>query len=575
MSYSPLFQKLLKARGISPETAEGFLRPKYESLNAPDSLPDMAKAVKRIQKAIKNQELILVFGDYDADGVTATAVLVRGLRHLGANVSYDLPERLVDGYGLPKRITETMDLETKLLITVDCGSRDLEIVAELKKRGVDVIITDHHEIGELPKAVAVINPKREDSKYPFRDLAGVGVAFQLVRALAPNTSATGTALTATEVSAASAWTKWLLDLVALGTVCDQVPLKGDNRILVKYGLKVMRQTKWRGLAELIRDAKQLDTYTLAFVVGPKINASGRLESPRKALDLLLSDDSMETSGLAMDLDSLNQKRRQEQQKAVDDVKDILGLEVKQDVVVVKGEWHEGLIGLLASKLVEAYERPAFVWTIAASSAPATGTALTATEAKLAADVKIKCSARSFGEFSCAGVIGHLQDLGLIEKGGGHAAAGGMSAKLINFEMIEKAILEYYRGLKLTNQLQYLRTQPDVTVENVTELSMEFWQEMQDLAPFGQGHLEPLFRVRGTLFEKRLMGKQKEHVGLRIGDKERRDFRLCAWGAAEKLSHLRDLQEYNFDFRLTVSDFGGAHTEGRLVDVAPVDLPLET
>jgi len=533
MSYSPLFKKLLKARGIDPEKVAAFLNPQYEDLNAPDSLPDIAKAVKRLQKAIKNQEPILVFGDYDADGVTATAVMMRGLKQLGADVGYDLPERMVDGYGLPERILETIDPKIKLLITVDCGSRDAEIVAELAKRGVDVIITDHHEIGEPPQAVAVVNPKRKDSKYPFRDLAGVGVAFQLIRAVA---------------GADGDWTKWLLDLVALGTVCDQVPLLGDNRILVRYGLMVMRRTKWRGLAELVCDVKRLDTHSLAFQVGPKINASGRLESPRKALELLLTDDPMETAGLAMDLDQLNRKRRQEQRAAIDELCEQLGKQVKQDVIVTRGEWHEGLIGLLASKLVEAYEKPAFVWT------------------RTAEGEKIKCSARSFGEFSCVGAILHLQDLGLVEKGGGHEAAGGMTAVADNFEAISKAIEKYYRGLKLVNQAQFLRTRPDVVVESAADLSLEFWRELQDLEPFGQGHSEPLFRMRGTLLERRLMGKQKEHVSLRIGDRDRCDFRLCAWGAAEKLAQLKDLQEYDFDFKLTASDFGEPHTEGRVVDI---------
>jgi single-stranded-DNA-specific exonuclease len=533
MSYSPLFQRLLKARGIDLEKAEAFLNPRYEDLNAPDSLPDMAKAVKRLKKAIKSKEPILVFGDYDADGVTATAVMARGLKQLGADVSYDLPERLTDGYGLPERILKTIDPKIKLLITVDCGSRDLKIVDKLAKQGVEVIITDHHEIGELPKAVAVINPKREDSKYPFRDLAGVGVAFQFIRALA---------------GAGGEWTKWLLDIVALGTVCDQVPLKDDNRILTRYGLMVMRRTKWRGVAELTCDVKRLDAYSLAFQIGPKINASGRLESPRKALELLLTDDPMETAGLAMDLDQLNRKRRQEQKLAINGLHDKLGKNVKEDVVVVVGEWHEGLIGLLASKLVEAYEKPAFVWTLAADGE------------------KIRCSARSFGEFSCVGAIERLQDLGLVEKGGGHEQAGGMTAKASDFEAINEAIQKYYRELKLVNQLQFLRIQPDVVVENATDLSLEFWREMQTLEPFGQEHSEPLFRMRGTLLEKRLMGKQKEHVSLRIGDKERRDFRLCAWGAAEKLSHLQDLHEYDFDFKLTTSDFGEPHMEGRVVDV---------
>ncbi|MCL2038740.1 single-stranded-DNA-specific exonuclease RecJ [Candidatus Saccharibacteria bacterium] len=570
---SPLFIKLLKSRGID----ESFLNPRYEDLGAAGDLPDMAKAVKRIRRAIKAGEKILVFGDYDADGVTATAVLVRGLGHLGAEVRWDLPERVRDGYGLPERILETLAADVKLLITVDCGSRDFAVVRRLKERGVDVIITDHHEVSEdgaLPEAVAVINPKRRDSKYGFSELAGVGVAFQLVRALAsspqtgasdtpsPDPVATGRArlvlpLPRSESSSAPdlrgtrqqykspEWTKWLLDLVALGTVCDQAPLLGDNRILVWYGLKVMAKSKWRGLRELTRDLKRIDAYALGFVVGPKINASGRLESPRKALELLLTDDAMEASELAMQLEDLNDERKAQQRKALESLKLTLGVKNDLTVVVARGKWHEGLIGLIAGKLVEQHEKPVFVFT-------ETGEGL-------------KCSARSFGEFSCAKAISHLRELGLVEKGGGHAAAGGMSISADNFEAVRAALDKYYRSLGLTNQERFLRERADIEVENVEELTVDFWREVQELAPFGQGNREPILRVRGRLYERRTMGKAKEHVSLKIGDAEGRPFELCAWHGAEKWGDLA-VDRYEFDFRAVYSEFGAPHVEGRVVDV---------
>jgi single-stranded-DNA-specific exonuclease len=576
---TPLFKKLLKARGVD----EGFLSPKYENLNAPDTLPDMAKAVARIREAVARREKVLVFGDYDADGITAAAVLVRGLSFLGAEVSWDLPERTTDGYGLPARILETMPADTKLLITVDCGSRDLEIVKKLGERGVDVIITDHHEVGEvLPEAVAVVNPKREDSKYPFRELAGVGVAFQLIRAVASlatslqrNSQGAGTPLALRAIHPASLsgsarpsdWTKWLLDLVAIGTVCDQVPLVADNRILAQYGLKVMAKSKWKGVRELIRDVKKLDAHALGFIVGPKINASGRLESPRRALELLLTDDAMTAAELAMQLNDLNQARKDEQRKALANLETTLGVKsgstgVKNaEVLVVRGKWQEGLIGLIAGKLVEQHGKPAFVWTVCES---ADGD-LDAGEA--GGGAKMKCSARSFGEFSCAGAIAHLRELGLVEKGGGHAAAGGMSAAAADFEAIEKALCKYYRELKLVGQERFLREKPDVVVENVAELDLDFWKELQSLEPFGQGNPEPIFRVRGRLYEKRTMGKNAEHVCLKIGDGERRQFELCAWNEAKKWSGLGQLDEYEFDFKATYSDFGSEHLEGRVVDIA--------
>jgi single-stranded-DNA-specific exonuclease len=526
---SKLFAKLLEARGVD----ESFLSPKYEDLNAPDDLPDMAVAARRIRAAIKNRERILVFGDYDADGVTATAVLVRGLARMGADVTYDLPERTTDGYGLPRRVLSTLDPKVRVLVTVDCGSRDLEVARGLKEKGVDVIVTDHHEIGDLPDAVAVVNPKRADSEYPFRDLAGVGVAFQLVRALAPQGD----------------WAKWLLDLVALGTVCDQVPLTGDNRIFVQYGLRVMERSKWRGLRELIRDVKKLDAHGLAFLVGPKINASGRLDTPRRALELLLTDDAMQAAELAMQLNDLNETRKQEQNRALESA--LTAIDDKNDypVAVVCGKWHEGVIGLIASKLVERCEKPAFVWTASEND-----------------ETKIKCSARSFGEFSCAKAIQHLQSLGLIEKGGGHAAAGGMTALAENLEAIETALQKYYRGLGLQDQLQFLHEKPDMRVEDVSELTLDFWRELQLLEPYGQGNGEPIFRVRGHLLEKRTMGKANEHAAFKISDKERKSFELCAWRGAQKFGDLSGLAEYDFDFMAVCSDFREEHVEGRVVNI---------
>ncbi|MDR0979642.1 MAG: single-stranded-DNA-specific exonuclease RecJ [Candidatus Nomurabacteria bacterium] len=556
--YSPLFTKILQARGIGLESAADFLQPVYEKLNAPDDLPDVAVAVARIWRAIKNNEKILVFGDYDADGITATAVLVRGLRHLGAKVVWDLPERTTDGYGLPMRILETMPKDVKLVITVDCGSRDLAVVQKLKEQGVDVIITDHHEVGQekgadgvlrdvLPEAVAVVNPKRADSNYPFRDLAGVGVAFQLVRAVASD-----------------GWTKWLLDLVAVGTVCDQVPLLGDNRILVQYGLKVMPKTKWAGLQELTKDVKKLDAYALAFRVGPKINASGRLESPRLALELLLEDNKPRAAELAQKLNKLNDLRKKKQEKALAELEVTLGVKngltgVENDkILIVSGKWEEGLIGLIAGKLVEQYGKPAFVWTETSE--------------------KIKCSARSFGEFSCAEAIGRLRELGLIEKGGGHAAAGGASAPKANFAAIKKALNEYYDELGLQNQARFLREQADATVEDFAELDLALWQELQSLAPFGQGNAEPVLRLRGRLCEKRTMGKNNEHVCLMVAEKmrsangERRQFSFCAWGGAKKWGTLAcwgeapEMGEYDFDFRAIYSDYGDEHLEGQVINI---------
>ena len=301
---SKLFQRLLKARGVS----EDFLHPKYEDLTDPFTLEDMDKAVERVKRAIGRHEKILIYGDYDVDGVTASTVMEQSLILAGVkpeNLTIMLPDRFADGYGMsPKLVKRAEKDHITLVITVDCGSRNHEIIDELNALNLDSIITDHHETADtMPEAVAIINPKRKDSPTEkLKNLAGVGVAFKVAEALAKK----GYIRKGQE--------KWLLDLVLIGTICDNMLLIGENRILGFYGVKVLAKTRRPGLKELIRRAgvKRLDSESIGFQIGPRLNAAGRLKTADLALSLLRAKNSLEAAPLAEKLEELNKKRKNEQ-----------------------------------------------------------------------------------------------------------------------------------------------------------------------------------------------------------------------------------------------------------------------
>ena len=304
---SKIFAQLSKKRGITPD----FINPKYEDLANPFALPDMDKAIKRIQQAIENNEKILIYGDYDVDGVTASTVMEQTLILAGArpeNIEIMLPDRFADGYGMsPKLVKRAQDIGARLVITVDCGSRNHGIIDELNTLHIDTIITDHHETADtLPEALAVINPHRKDHPTEeLQNLAGVGVAFKLAQALV----AKGNIPNGQE--------KWLLDLVLLGTICDSMPLTGENRILTYYGMKVLIKTRRPGLKELIRKAgvKNLNSESIGFQIGPRLNAAGRLDTATLSLNLLRTKSAITAAPLAEKLEQLNKKRKIEQNLA--------------------------------------------------------------------------------------------------------------------------------------------------------------------------------------------------------------------------------------------------------------------
>ncbi len=503
-----LIADILSGRGVKTESEQvDFLNPDYaKSKHDPFLLPDMGKAVSRIKQAKADGEKITIYGDYDIDGMTATVILWESFRKFGLNVETYTPDRFSEGYGLNVDAIEKIAADgTKLIITVDNGTLSFAEIARAKELGVDVIVTDHHQPHEtLPDAVAVLNPKRIDSKYPFNDLAGCGVAFKLVQALQ------------TELDGfADGQEKWLLDLAALGTVCDIVGLVDENRANVRWGIEVMKKTRRPGLRALLSvagaDMSKIDSRTLGFVLGPRLNAAGRLETAEMALELLKTDDNFRALELAEKLDALNKERRKIQDETFLQAAKQIGMD-DHVAIAVGDDWHEGVIGIVASKMVERFEKPAFVMSRGAEFTKASG--------------------RSFGEFSMAVVIRATDSL--LVKGGGHAAAGGLTVKNESLDEWKAAVQKFYKSLKLGDQKHFLVPNPDVKVNDFRDLTPELLNELSSLEPFGNSNESPVFEISPVLImDRRTMGADNQHVKYTFADQDGRKFSAVAFGAADK------------------------------------------
>lgn len=485
-----LFDRILEARGITPENRAVFLSPDYSKQHDPFLLPDMDKAVSRLVKAREKQEKITIYGDYDIDGLTATTLLLDAFGSFGfKNVKPFIPNRFIEGYGLTIDAVEKIAADgTQLIVTVDCGSLSHREIERANQLGVDVIVTDHHNVAETPPpAVATINPKRQDHSYPFVDLAGVGVAFKLVQALQ-------TRLDGLEPGQE----KWLLDLVALGTVCDVVTLVDENRTNVYWGLKVLSQTRRPGLRALMAVAgvepRTVNARSLGFALGPRMNAAGRLETAEYALNLLRATDGLAALTIARQLDEMNKARRAEQDKIFKEAIVQAEERANDPVLVVSGKnWNHGIVGIVAAKLLEKYKKPTFVIEEMGEEA--------------------KGSARSYGDFSAADAVRAADDL--IMKGGGHKAAAGVTLKTENIPAFRERVNQFFKEQKLREQTALLLPQADsdATLGELTEILVD---ELKQLEPFGSGNPQPIFKSNGLLVtNQRKMGESSQHVKLTL------------------------------------------------------------
>lgn len=489
-----IFDQLLKSRKINDR--DSFLHPKYQSFGDVFLLPDMEKAVKRIKEASLKKQKIVIYGDYDIDGLSASCVLYNAFEAFGfKDVEVYIPNRFIEGYGLTiGSVDRIKEMQADLIVTVDTGSLSHKEVDHANSLGIDVIITDHHNVADQhPKAIAVINPKRKDHSYPYRDFAGVGVAFKLVQALM------------TELKGLdNGQEKWLLDFVALGTVCDIVPLSGENRMLVSYGLKVLKVSKREGIKALIAssgiDLSNINTFDIGFKIGPRLNATGRLKTARLALDILLTKDLRSALDMAEELNNLNNERKVIQEKILKQAE--IEAEKQSDLkvlVVSQTGWNHGVIGIVASKLVEEFKKPTYILEEMAGGLS-------------------KGSARSYGDFSVDEGIKYASRV--IEKGGGHKLAAGVTLKTDNIPNFRNLVNEYYETLKLKDQEKYLIKQADLVLESLEGIDLELLNLISDLEPFGNENSEPVFEIRSLrILKKYLMGKDKNHVRYLLQDKK--------------------------------------------------------
>ncbi len=491
----PIISQILTVRGYKTKAQiEAFLNPDYdEHLHDPFLLKDMDKAVARIITALDKNENIVIFGDYDIDGLTATTLLMDYLGKLGAKVSGYIPDRFEEGYGVNVDALKQLKKEgAELIITVDCGSKSIDALEWAHKNKLDVVVTDHHEVGEvLPPCVALVNHKRPDDKYPFKDLAGCGVAFKLVQALqlklAKNTRLTGGS------------EKWLLDLVAMGTVCDVVSLTGENRVLVKYGLQVLRKTPRLGIRALaaVGGVKigELDTYHLGYVLGPRLNAAGRMEHAQKGLDLLNTKSKEQAIDLAQYLDSLNDERRAEQDKIFRAaVRQAEEHESEPVLVLAAEDWSHGVVGIVASKLMEKYKKPILLLQIMGDEA--------------------KGSARSYGDFNIVAALDYAKDI--LDKHGGHFFAAGCTLKSKNIISLREKLNKFYEMQELASQSDKFELTADAEVDALENLDDELHKQLQLLSPFGMENNSPLLLVQNiTVASIRFVGDEGKHIKLNL------------------------------------------------------------
>ncbi|HHY46540.1 MAG TPA: single-stranded-DNA-specific exonuclease RecJ [Firmicutes bacterium] len=490
---------VLASRGISDVvSARRFLDADPRQLHNPFLLNDMDRAATRVARAIRRGERIRVYGDYDVDGISATALLVSFLRRHGAKVDYQLPHRLEDGYGLHMAAVEKAAHDgITLLITVDCGITAFREASHCRSLGVDLVITDHHEAQEtLPDAIAVVDPKRRDSLYPFRELAGVGVALKLAQAVDMCLSGR---------LSESLPLEHYLDLVALGTIGDVMPLVGENRVIARYGLMSMPRSENTGISALLEASglsdRKLEAWHVSFGLAPRINAAGRLGSPDMAVELFLTDKAEEAAWIARVLNGKNQERQAIEDlilaQAMTRIGEDPGLREKRAIVLAGAGWHPGVIGIVASRLVEVFNRPAVLISLDGDTGRGSG--------------------RSIPGFDLYEALVSCRDT--LEGFGGHELACGLTIRRENIRAFSERFTEI-AGTMITGEML---APPPLMVDaeaDLHEIGEDLVRELERLGPYGVSNPSPVIVTRNLrVLEYRRIGRDGKHLKMRVGDGE--------------------------------------------------------
>ena len=485
---SKLVARILANKGLKESNEiEIFLNPRRSDFHDPFLMPDMKIAVDRILKAIETKEKVAIYGDYDADGITSSTVLKRFLSERGLDADIYIPNRLNEGYGLnEKAIKEIAQTNHTLIITVDCGitgNKEIELAKTFK---IDTVVTDHHEpTEELPKALAVVDCKRKDNKYPFSELAGVGVAFKLIQAISIKLGIRE-----------EEYLKYL-DLVCVGTISDIVPLKDENRTISKLGLRLVKQTKNIGLKVLLNSMgyQKIDSNTISFGVAPRINACGRMGHEKEALELFLTNSVQEAEKITQRLNEYNLERQQIEKRIFDEVEEIIQKSEEKNlpcIVLEKENWHHGVIGIVSSKITDMYFKPSILMSIEGDIA--------------------KGSGRSIPGFDLHEALENCKEE--IEQFGGHSMAVGVTVKKANFDKFKNKFEEYAREKDISKITPILNIDEKITLKDITIKDI---RDLELLEPFGEGNKPPIFQINNVKIDSIRSLSQGKHLKMEIKD----------------------------------------------------------
>lgn len=550
LGISPILAKLLLERGITtPQEAKSFFHPSLRHLHDPFLMNDMDVAVERLNKAMGKKERVLIYGDYDVDGTTAVALVYKFLQQFYSNIDYYIPDRYEEGYGVSiKGVDYAAETGVKLIIVLDCGIKAVQEIAYAKEKGIDFIICDHHVPDEvLPPAVAILNAKREDSTYPYSHLSGCGVGFKFMQAFALNNGIAFNQLTP------------LLDLVAVSIASDIVPIMGENRILAYYGLKQLNSNPSVGLKGIIDicglSEKEITISDIIFKIGPRINASGRIQNGKEAVDLLIEKDlpnALEKSSL---INQYNETRKDLDKSMTEEanriVENIEGLADRRSIVLYNETWHKGVIGIVASRLTEIYYRPAVVLT--RTNDMATG------------------SARSVAGFDVYRAIEHCRDL--LENFGGHTYAAGLSMKVENVPEFTRRFEEFVSQHILPDQTRaVIHIDAKIDFKDITR---KFFHDLKAFNPFGPDNHKPIFCTNhvydyGT---SKVVGREQEHIKLELVDnKSHNVMNGIAFGQSSQARYIKTKRSFDICYTIEENTHKRGEVQLQIEDIRPAESP---
>lgn len=544
--------KLLFDRGITTvQQARHFFRPQLSELHDPFLMDDMQTAVDRLNKAMGRKERIMVYGDYDVDGCTAVALVYKFLQQYYSNVDYYIPDRYEEGYGISRKgVNYAAETGVSLIIVLDCGIKAIDEIAYAKSLGIDFIICDHHVPDEtLPCAVAILNPKRRDNHYPYTDLSGCGVGFKFMQAFAQSNGIEFNKLTS------------LLDLCAVSIASDIVPIMGENRILAYHGLRCLNTNPSIGLQAIVEvcglSDRELTMNNIIFKIGPRINASGRMQNGKEAVDLLVEKDFSVALEKAGRINLYNEARKdldkQMTEEAIDRVKDLPGLNERRSIVIYSEDWHKGVIGIVASRLTEQYYRPAVVLT--RSEGMATG------------------SARSVSGFDVYKAVQSCADL--LENFGGHTYAAGLTLPVENVEEFSRRFEAY-----VTEHILDEQTEATLDIDaliDFKDVTFRYYQQLRRFAPFGPSNPKPVFCTKkvydyGT---SKVVGRGQEHIKLELVDnKSNNVMNGIAFGQSSQVRYIKTKRAFDICYTIEENTHKRGEVQLQIDDIRPSEATAE-